>query len=128
MKFSSFKQFKDAVKNYGIRHRYAMKFRPNDHKRCKAFCRKGCPFYLWASPMVGDKSTLQIKAGNLKHECTKEHNNRHCNAEWIANTYLEQFRVDPAWKIAGIIQAMKTNQQVNISRLKAYRAKCIAIR
>ena len=78
--------------------------------------------------MVNDGSTVQIKAGNLEHEYARDHNNRHVNAEWIAKNYLEQFRADPAWKVAGIIQVVKTNQEVDISRLKAYRAKCIALR
>lgn len=128
MKFRSFAQFKEAVKNYGIKNRYVMKFKPNSKKRCKAICKKGCPFYLWASPMVKDSRTVQIKSGRLLHECTRDHTNRHVNAEWIAKAYLEQFRADPSWKIQGIIQAVKTNQEINISRLKAYRAKCIALR
>ena len=78
--------------------------------------------------MVKDGSTIQIKAGNLEHECARYHNNRHVNAEWIAKNYLEQFRADPAWKLAGIIQTVKTNQEIDIIRLKAYRAKCIALR
>ena len=78
--------------------------------------------------MVKDGSKVQIESGNLKHECAKDHNNRYVNADWIARTYLEQFRVDLAWKISGIIQAVKTNQEVNISRLKAYKAKCIGLR
>ena len=97
MKFMNFKQFKEAVKNYGIKNRYVMNFKPNSKKRCKAFCKRGCTFYLWASPMVKHGSTDQIKSRNLKHECTKDHSNRYVNADWIARTYLEQFRADPAW-------------------------------
>lgn len=89
MKFRSFKQFKDAVKNYGIKNSYMMNFKPNSQKCCKAFCKKNCPFYLWASPMVKDGNIVQIKAGKLKHECAKDNNNRHFNAQWIAKTYLE---------------------------------------
>ncbi|XP_039130869.1 uncharacterized protein LOC120267252 [Dioscorea cayenensis subsp. rotundata] len=128
MKFRDFKQFKEAVKNYGVKNRYVMNFRPNTKTRCKAYCSKGCPFYLWASPMVRDGATVQIKSGVLKHECGKEHKNRHASAKWIAKTYMEQFRADPSWKLAGIIQAVKTNQQVEITRLTAYRAKNIALR
>lgn len=128
MKFRSFKQFKEAVKNYGIKNRCVMNFKPNNKRRCKAFCKQGCPFYLWASPMVKDKSTVQIKSGILKHECTRDHNIRHVSAEWIAKNYLDQFWADPSWKSAGIIQAVRTNQEANISRLKAWRAKCIAAR
>ena len=91
-------------------------------------CKKGCLFYIWASPMVTDKNTVQIKSGNLKHECTRDHNIRHVSAKWIAHNYLDQFRADPSWSVAGIIQAVKHNQEVDISRLKAWRAKCIAKR
>lgn len=128
MKFASFKQFKDAVRNYGIKNRYCMNFKPNSQKRCKAYCKKGCPFYLWASPMLKDGTTVQIKAGKLQHECARDHNNRHVNAHWITKAYLEQFRADPTWKRAGIIQAVKLNQEVDIRKLKAYKAKCIALR
>lgn len=128
MKFSSFKQFKEAVRNYGIKHRYVMNFRPSNKKRCKAICKKGCPFYLWAAPMIKDKDTIQIKSGILKHECSRDHNVRHVSAKWIAQTYMTQFRADPGWSLAGIIQAVKQNQEVEITRLKAWRAKSLALR
>ena len=59
--------------------------------------------------MVKDGITVQIKSGRLEHECARDHNNKNVNADWIAKTYLEQFRANPAWKISGIIQAVKTN-------------------
>lgn len=46
-------------------------------------------------------------------------------AKWIAHNYIDQFRVDPVWKPTGIIQAIKGNQNVDISRLKDWRAKSI---
>lgn len=128
MKFSSFKQFREAVRNYGIKNRVVMNFRPNNSKRCKAICKKGCPFYLWAAPMIKDRNTIQIKSGNMNHECARDHNIRHVNAKWIAFNYLDQFRADPTWSINGIIQAVRSNQQVDISRLKAWRAMSIAKR
>ncbi|XP_039138185.1 uncharacterized protein LOC120275624 [Dioscorea cayenensis subsp. rotundata] len=119
--FRSFKQFEEAVKNC-----FVMNFKPNNKRKCKAFYKNGCPFYLWASPMVNDRNIVQIKPGYLDHECSRDHLNRHVNADWITLNYLEQFRADPAWKIVEIIQAIKSNQEVDISRLKTYRAKCIA--
>ena len=114
MKFSNFKQFRETVMNYGIKNICVMNFRPSNKKKYKAVCKKRCPFYIWTSPMVTDKNTMQIKSGNLKHECTRDHNIRHVSAKWIAQNYLDQFRADPSWSVAGII------------RLKAWRAKCIA--
>ncbi|XP_050233577.1 uncharacterized protein LOC126682066 [Mercurialis annua] len=107
MQFSSFDQFKKVVRHYGIKHRYVINFRPNTKKRCKAFCKRQCPFYLWASLMSGDKETVQIKTGILEHSCVRDHNIRHINPTWIAHHYLEQFRADPTWKLDGIVQAVK---------------------
>ena len=102
MKFRSFKQFKDAAKNYGIKNRYVMNFKPDNKKKCRAFCKEGCPFYLWASPMVKDKDTVQIKVGILEHECARDHNNRQVNADWIARNYLKQFRADLVEKLMAL--------------------------
>lgn len=46
-------------------------------------------------------------------------------AKWIAHNYIDQFRVDPVWKPTGIIQAIKGNQNVDISGLKDWRDKSI---
>ncbi|XP_050216383.1 uncharacterized protein LOC126667453 [Mercurialis annua] len=127
MKFRSFDQFKEAVRNFGIKHRYVMKFRPNDKKRCKAYCKKGCPFKIWASKMNKDNLTVQIKSAVLKHECSRDHNIRHVNPKWIAQKYIEQFRADPNWCLSGIIQAVKSNQKASIGRVCALRAKHIAL-
>ncbi|XP_050204978.1 uncharacterized protein LOC126655018 [Mercurialis annua] len=127
MQFGNFNQFKDMVRNYGIKNRYVMKLRPNTRGRCKAYCKKDCPFYIWASLMNKDKSTVQIKSGIFEHSCTKDHNIRHLSPKWIAETYMEQFRADPSWKLAGIIQAVKTNQEAKINTVRALRAKQIAL-
>lgn len=49
MKFREFKQFKETVKNYGIKHRYVMNFKHNTKSKCKAYCKRGCPFYFVGS-------------------------------------------------------------------------------
>lgn len=67
MKFTSFMQFREAVRNYGIKHRVVMNFKPSNSKRCKAICKKGCPFYLWVASMIKDKKTFQINSGILTH-------------------------------------------------------------
>lgn len=78
--------------------------------------------------MVGDRNIIQIKIGFLDHEYSRDHVNWHVNADWMARTYLKQFRAGLVCNIAGIIQAIKSKQEVDISRVKAYRAKCIAHR
>lgn len=52
MKLRDLKEFKEAMKNYGIKNRYVMNFKPNTKTRCKTICKKRYPLYLWASPIV----------------------------------------------------------------------------
>lgn len=40
MKFRSLDQFKEAVRNYGIKHGYAMNFRPNSKKKMQGLLQK----------------------------------------------------------------------------------------
>ena len=97
-------------------------------KRCKAICKKPCPFYLWAALMKTDEATMQIKSGLMTHTCARDHHIRHVNAKWLSKEYLEQFRADPTWKLDGIVQAVRTNQRCEISKVVAYRAKKEALR
>lgn len=78
--------------------------------------------------MLTDKDTVQIKALILEYDCTRDHNNRLVKTNWKPRNYLEQFRVDHSWKITAIVQAVKSNHKVDISRLISYRAKYIAYR
>ncbi|XP_048235198.1 uncharacterized protein LOC107261254 [Ricinus communis] len=90
MLFSSFKQFKDAVKSSSIKSRNQVIFGPNTRQKCKA-------------------------------------SDRHVNANWIAEQYVERFRADPGWAIQGIIQAVKEDSGIEVSRLKAWRARNAAL-
>ncbi|XP_015576050.1 uncharacterized protein LOC107261433 [Ricinus communis] len=71
---------------------------------------------------------MQIKSAKFDHSCTKEHYNRHVNAKYIAMKYVERFRVDPSWAIQCIIQTVKEDMAVDVSRLKAWRARNIALK
>eukprot|EP00257_Ricinus_communis_P021733 XP_015581275.1 uncharacterized protein LOC107262099 [Ricinus communis] len=128
MLFSTFRQFKDAVKNYSIRSRNQVIFGPNTKTKCKAKCKKGCEFFIWAYLKTDDKNTVQIKSAKFDHSCTKEHYNRHVNAKYIAMKYVERFRADPSWAIQCIIQTVKEDMAVDVSRLKAWRARNIALK
>ncbi|KAK9158282.1 hypothetical protein Scep_004856 [Stephania cephalantha] len=106
MKFSSFKAFKLACRNWGIQNRRQIRFTTNDMKRCICKCQRfkssNCEFRIFASHVGKDDSTVQIKSINLTHSCTKVNKNYHVtsiglheksilnNFEW---TQIGQYRV-----------------------------------
>ena len=128
MKFRSFTQFKAVVRNYKIVNIFQVKFKPNNKTKYKAICSKRCPFYIWASPMVTCKETVQIKSEIFIHTYSKDHHIKHVNAQQIVDNYLETFRINLSWSINGIIKAVKSNQEVQINNVKAWRARIIALK
>ena len=50
MKFTNFKQFRKAVRNYGIKHRIVMNFKPNNSKGVKQFARRDALFVCCGLP------------------------------------------------------------------------------
>jgi len=126
MLFKSLDEFKEACRSWAIKNRWQIKFKPNDKKRCKAVCGKGCGWYIWCDAMVRDPHTFQIKSGQFEHSCTKEHNIRQVTSKWLAKTYLEMFRANPGWNLNGFIKCVAEQRNIEVTISKAWRARKIA--
>ncbi|KAL2504838.1 SWIM-type domain-containing protein [Abeliophyllum distichum] len=93
-KFRSIEEFRQAVRNYGAVNRYNVKFNVNDENRVQGVCKLGCQWKIWASK-VKNTSTVHIKSYTPEHTCNRDQTNRHCTYLYLANMYIETFRVDP---------------------------------
>lgn len=49
MKFASMTEFRDVVRQYGVKERRGVQFVTNDAKRCYVCCETDCKFYIWCS-------------------------------------------------------------------------------
>ncbi|KAK9087310.1 hypothetical protein Syun_029704 [Stephania yunnanensis] len=99
MKFSSFKTFKLACRNWGIQNKRQIRFTMNDRKRCICKCQRfksnNYKFQIFASYMGKDDLTVQIKSINLTYSYTKVNKNYYMTSYRLAEKYIEQFRVGP---------------------------------
>ncbi|KAF2323861.1 hypothetical protein GH714_001821 [Hevea brasiliensis] len=131
MVFANNHEFKEACREYGIKHRYQIHFPTNDKKRVKATHFKKCGWYIWASKLNPKDPTymsMQIKSRKFEHACGKVFTNFHITSKWLASHYLEIFRHDPDWSIPGIITRVKAYHTLTINPIKAWRARELALK
>ena len=93
MLFSSRESLKEAVKQYGRKNKYNLKFARNDRRRLKAICKKKLSMGVMGSKFnPKDKmSTWQIKTYVGEHTCLKDMRNRNVTSRWMASHYLHKF-------------------------------------
>ncbi|XP_021661390.2 uncharacterized protein LOC110650636 [Hevea brasiliensis] len=126
MRFKNKNEFKEACRTYGIKNRFQIHFPKNDHQRVLAKCYKSCGWKIYASkknPKDSNDPTMQIKSANLTHNCGKDFSNFHVTSKWLAETYLETYRMDPHWSLSGLVQRVKEDWSLSINRMKAWRAR-----
>ena len=68
MKFSSLKQFKDAIIEHSILNRRQLRFEKNDTLRVKVRCKETCEFMAYCSK-VGRTHTYRLKTLIEKYTC-----------------------------------------------------------
>lgn len=66
MRFSSAREFKDAVNEYSLKHRKVIRYYTNEKWRVRAMCVGHCEWMIYASKVQGE-DTLQVKTFNDHH-------------------------------------------------------------
>ena len=131
MLFRNKEEFKDACKHWGIKHRYQVHFPTNTKVKVRCECYSKCGFWIYACKMnkhdETDK-TFQLRTFNLKHKCAKKHKNFHVSSTLLAQKYIEEFRVDPTWKIDSFIERVKKDMKYTITKIMAWRARDHALK
>ncbi|KAL2497582.1 Uncharacterized protein Adt_23132 [Abeliophyllum distichum] len=99
--FTDVTQFRKAIQNHGVATGCNLRLKTNDCRRAQAVCKLGCNWRIWASKNK-KLNCIQIKSYNPNHNCIRDGRNRHCTAKYVAERYLETFRVDTGWKASAI--------------------------
>jgi hypothetical protein len=96
----------------------------NDHDRITVCCKIGgtCPFAIMSSTVKGE-TTHVIRGIVLPHTCGKTNDSSRINSVWVSKTYEDQIRSEPNMKIGALIDMVKRQHGITISKIMAYRAK-----
>lgn len=60
------KEFRKAIKDYGIHERRGIQFNTNDQNIYQVVCESKCPFYIWCR-RIKDCETVEIRTLVDKH-------------------------------------------------------------
>ncbi|XP_020087512.1 uncharacterized protein LOC109709617 [Ananas comosus] len=127
MRFQSFNELKEAIRQYSINNRFKIKFAKNDKRRVRAVCKEGCDWFIYATVMQSEP-TVQVKSYQPKHQCSKDFVNKQVTSTWLAKHYLERIKYDPSWKLHAFQDVIKSELCVNVSIAKCFRAKRRALK
>ncbi|XP_074284509.1 uncharacterized protein LOC141609309 [Silene latifolia] len=149
LKFPNHLVFKKALRYHAIENGYDYYFSHNGTKRVTVYCKHRCAC-AWVkkrgklpackcesdvtcnSKVHGKKlkaeSTFQVKSLRLKHTCSWTYFNSKVTSEFLAEKYVEDFRLEPHKKLQIFIQSVFKDIGVEIKYYKAYYAKEKAIK
>jgi hypothetical protein len=103
------------------------KYVANDQIRVRAKCEgKGCNWMLYAKVQKSDNKTVRVNTLVDKHNCGIVFNNRLLTAPWLANHFIENFRLNPNMDYQSFRDMMASAKFSDISTTKFYRAKKLA--
>ncbi|CAN0829386.1 hypothetical protein LINGRAPRIM_LOCUS2963 [Linum grandiflorum] len=98
LRFSSPRQFKDAVIDYCIAAGVDVYWVRSCQRKMEAICRSNCGWRVYAS-WYGRNRAFVVKSVGEPHSCLRALVIKQLSAKWIAKTYLDRFRnganIDP---------------------------------
>ncbi|KAH7832980.1 hypothetical protein Vadar_001984 [Vaccinium darrowii] len=129
MEFKTHSLFRDAVKEYAIKHGKQIGFLKSDREKVRAVCKKGCPWEIYASHVPAD-ALYRIKTYISQHTCTRTFDVPWVSSKWIVAKYGNRIRSNPTWPIPSLVETIQQEWTVKVSTQKVYRAKniCLAMR
>jgi len=123
MEFKNAQVLRKAITEYCVRNGIDWKWISNKNMKMCAECKgEKCKWRLYASINQQTKS-LQIKSFNPLCSCGRTFDNSHVTAAYIAEKFSDDFEDHPEWKIVNVKNSVRRKISVDISRMKAYRAK-----
>ena len=125
MKFDSPDAFRTAVTDSAIANGFMANYVRGGTQKVEFKCKAVCPWRIYAS-WNQTKETFVVKALTDHHTCSRVTDNGHVTYKWIANHFLERFRMTPDWKAMDIMREIHEAHGVHVSQQTCNRAKAEA--
>ncbi|KAL0014690.1 hypothetical protein SO802_001759 [Lithocarpus litseifolius] len=124
MSFRDNKQFIEFTRAYKLKHGYGIKLLKNEKSRVRYKCFEGCPWKV--SVGIDKEANFWISALYDTYTCNRSFHSRQVSAHWVAENYVDQFRINIEFQVKDLVAAMGRDVNVELAFLKAYRARDIA--
>ncbi|XP_057772531.1 uncharacterized protein LOC130992076 [Salvia miltiorrhiza] len=126
MRFTDYKECKDAVVLWAIINGYNIKWTRSSKIRLEAECFGNCPWMLYASKLTSEP-TFVIKSYHEKHTCIRALRNRQVKSDWVASQLVELLKRSPNLQGKEIQKELKIKFGIDVTIDMCYKAKEIAL-
>ncbi|XP_073138095.1 uncharacterized protein [Henckelia pumila] len=127
MKFKSTREFKFVLSDVSVKGGIEVVFYKNEKSRITVVCKEEeCEWKIHASLVMGGP-TFQIKTLKGRHTCSKAATSWLANYKYLAKKIEQVVRENPNVKTNQLINYIKRECGVNVSKWKAVRAKKYAL-
>ncbi|CAH9080592.1 unnamed protein product [Cuscuta epithymum] len=100
MTFSSKKEFREALPNYGFEHGKDLKFVKNDSLRFIVKCKQTeCPWTISLRKVQNSLSWRILRFSKTHEECGWNYHNKMVNSTKIAKRWSKEIQLHSNWKM-----------------------------
>ncbi|GJV67247.1 mutator type transposase [Tanacetum coccineum] len=85
-----------------------------------------CPWVLQVSKLQ-DSETWQVKTFDDTHKCLQSRKIKYCTADFLSKDIIDQIETNPEILVKAIQEQLQMKFQLEVSRMKAFRAKSKAV-
>jgi hypothetical protein len=125
MEFNTLNDFRFAIRHWNILNGFTLDWVKNESYRVRVVCSRKCGYFVYCS-QVGHKHTYAIKTMGKAHTCGRDTSNKSASSKWVAHNIMDKMQTTQKVGIRDIIQDIRRNYAVDITKGKASRAKKIA--
>ncbi|XP_042752735.1 uncharacterized protein LOC122195219 [Lactuca sativa] len=148
-KFTLSEELKNAIRQHVVETRRELDFIKNDKNRVRAICKgtisdlgqldpcgpsqsnkesleNNCPWVLYASKWEQDVD-WEIKTYEKEHRCLQTRNVKACTYKFLAKKIVQQIESNPTIPTRALQEQLQREYQVDISKMKVFRAKTEAL-
>lgn len=127
MKFSSLKQFKDAILEHNVLNGRDVRFEKNDANRCRVVCKdKEKCNYIVLCIRVLTSTIFRIKTLFAKHKYGSQFFNKSAKAEWLAKVIIDGLKNNTKMKLSEVVAHVRLGNAIEIPGCRAFKVRQIS--
>lgn len=124
--FSDREEFKAAIATYAVHNGIDVKMIKNDKIRVRVVCKDPCQWMAYCAKLP-DEDTWQLRKLYDKHSCPKDYKVSLMKSSWLGKRLESTVRETPNITLTSISNKAHQKWNVGVSKMKAYRARRVAI-
>ncbi|KAL1566626.1 hypothetical protein AAHA92_02212 [Salvia divinorum] len=128
--FGNREYLKEVLQQYAVMSNRHVYIKINDNRRFRAACHGGAGDYQWfvyLHKKPNGDYVVQTLNRDHAHTCSQVQENKWITSKWLGKQFTEKIKANPHIPLTAIRQCVDEQFGSILSRMKAYRAKDVAL-